>query len=135
MKTKTSPPLTLEAVAEHFEQWRSNKKKGERIPESLWFEAIGLASDYPLSRVCRDLHLCATDLKRHQSALSSGKERAVSRSESSFVEIEHAMVDQAMRPNTRPVFIEMERPDGLRLRVQPANSADMLALMARFMEV
>ena len=71
MKTKTSPPLTLEAVAKHFEQWRSNKKKGERIPESLWFEAIGLASDYPLSRVCRDLHLCATDLKRHQSALSS----------------------------------------------------------------
>jgi len=135
MKTKTSPPLTLEAVAKHFEQWRSNKKKGERIPESLWFEAIGLASDYPLSRVCRDLHLCATDLKRHQSALSSGKERAVSRSESSFVEIEHAMVDQAIRPSARPVLMEMERPDGLRLRIQPTNSADMLALMARFMEV
>ena len=135
MKTKTSPPLTLEAVAEHFEQWRSNKKKGERIPESLWFEAIGLISDYPLSRVCRALHLCATDLKRHQAALSADKELAVSGAERFFVEIDRGIVDQAIRPSARPVLMEMERPDGLRLRVQPANSADMLALMARFMEV
>jgi hypothetical protein len=31
--------LTLEAVAEHFEQWRRNKKKGERIsglPSFYW---------------------------------------------------------------------------------------------------
>ena len=51
------------------------------------------------------------------------------------MEIEHAMVDQAIRPSARPVLMEMERPDGLRLRIQPSNSADMLALMARFMEV
>jgi hypothetical protein len=135
MKTKTTPPLTLEAVAEHFERWRSNKKKGERIPEFLWFEAIGLISDYPLSGVCRALHLCATDLKRHQAALSADKELAVSGSERSFVEIDPAVVDQAIRPSARPVLMEMERPDGLRLRIQPTNSADMLALMARFMEV
>jgi hypothetical protein len=79
VKTLTKPPLTLEAVADHFERWRSNKKKGERIPEALWFEAVGLVTDYPLSRVCRTLHLCATDLKRHQAALSASKELAVAR--------------------------------------------------------
>ena len=135
MKTPIESPLTLEEVAEHFEQWRRGKKKGERIPEALWFEAVGLVTDYRLSRVCRALRLCATDLKRHQAALSAGKELAVARSERSFVEIDPAVVDQAMRPGGTPVLMELERPDGLRLRMQPANSSDMLALMARFMEV
>jgi len=85
--------------------------------------------------VCRTLHLCATDLKRHQAALSADKELTVSGAERSFVEIAPAVVDQAMRSGGTPVLIELERPDGLRLRIQPTNSADMLALMARFMEV
>jgi len=135
MKKKNTPSLTLEVVTEHYERWRRNKKKGERIPEPLWVEAIELVSDYPFSRVCRALHLCATDLKRHQAALSAGKELTVSGSERSFVEIDPAVVDQAMRPGGMPVLMELERPDGLRLRMQPANSTDMLALMARFMEV
>ncbi len=42
MKAPIESPLTLEAVAGHFEQWRRNKKKGERIPEHLWSEAIDL---------------------------------------------------------------------------------------------
>jgi len=135
MKKKNTPSLTLEVVTEHYERWRRNKKKGERIPEPLWVEAIELVSDYPFSRVCRALHLCATDLKRHQAALSAGKELTVSGSERPFVEIDPAVVDQAMRPGGMPVLMELERPDGLRLRMQPANSTDMLALMARFMEV
>ncbi len=135
MKIKTTPSLTLEAVAEHFEQWRSNKKKGERIPEFLWAEAIGLISDYPLSRVCRVLHLCAKDLKRHQAALSADKALADCGAERSFVEIDRGIVDQALSASAAAVLMEMERPDGLRLRIQPSNSADMLALMTRFMEV
>ena len=134
MKTITRHPLALEEVADHFEQWRSNKKKGERISEDLWLEAIGLVSDYPLSQVCRALRLCATDLKRHQAALSAGKELAVPQSKKSFVEIDRGIVDQAMRPSATAVLMEIKRPDGLRLRIQPTNSADMLALMARFME-
>jgi hypothetical protein len=135
MKKKNTPSLTLEVVTEHFERWRSNKKKGERIPAPLWIEAIRLVSDYPFSRVCRALHLCATDLKRHQAALSAGKELAVCGSERSFVEIDCGIVDQVTRPSARSVVMEIERPDGLRLRLQPANSTDMLALMVRFMEV
>ncbi len=135
MNKMTESPLALEEVIEHFERWRAAKKKGERIPKRLWIEAIGLLSEYTVSQVCRALHLCATDLKRHQSALSSGKGVRVACSEKSFVEIDRAIVDQTINPSVRPVLMEMERPDGLRLRIQPANSADMLALMARFMEV
>ena len=135
MKALTTSPLTLEEVSEHFERWRTHKTKGERIPESLWFEAIKLVSDYPLSRVCRALRLSATDLKRRKTALCAGKELAFPGSERSFVEIDRAIVDRAMRPSVTPGLMEMERPDGLRLRFQPANNADMLALMTRFMEV
>ena len=42
MKTPIESPLTLEEVAEHFEQWRRGKKKGERIPQQLWREAVVL---------------------------------------------------------------------------------------------
>jgi len=135
MKTLTNPPLALLEVVEHFQRWRSSKQKGERIPERLWIEAIGLVPEYTISQVCRALHLCATDLKRHQSELSSGKEVAAACSDHSFVEIDRAIVDQTIKPSVSPGLMEIERPDGLRLRINPTNSADMLVLMTRFMEV
>ena len=135
MKARTEYRLTLEEVAEHFAEWRSQKKKGERIPARLWSEAIELLSDYPISLVTRTLHLCATDLKRHQAALPGIGDQGVHRCEMSFVEVDREAVDRAMRPSSLPVWMEMERPDGLRLRIQPANGTEVLALMARFMEV
>jgi len=43
--------LTLEEVAAHFGHCRREKKKGERIPDQLWSEAIALAKDDGLSQV------------------------------------------------------------------------------------
>ncbi len=135
MKTMTNSPLAMKEVVEHFERWRGNKKKGARIPKRLWVEAVGLVPEYTISQVCRALHLCATGLKRHQSALSPSQEVAVARSDNSFVEIDRAVVDQAVNPSGMPGLMEIKRPDGLRLRIQPTNSADMLVLMTHFMEV
>ena len=42
MTTPNPSVLTLEAVAEHFAQWREIKTARERIPEPLWREAIEL---------------------------------------------------------------------------------------------
>jgi hypothetical protein len=42
MQPSMESPLTLEAVADRFAQWRSGKKKGKRIPEPLWHEAVEL---------------------------------------------------------------------------------------------
>ena len=66
MKAPIESPLTLEAVAEHFEQWRSNKKKGERIPEQLWSEAIDLVGTYGVSQVTRTLRLGGADLNKRR---------------------------------------------------------------------
>ena len=135
MKARDKSGLTLEEVAEHFAEWRTDKKRGERIPARLWSEAIDLLCAHPISLVSRTLHLCAKDLKKHQAALATITDREVPRSEIAFVEVDREVVDRAIRPSSSTAWMEMERPDGLRLRLQPANGADVLALVRRFMEV
>ena len=135
MKAPIESTLTLEEVTEHFEQWRTRKKNGERIPEQLWNEAVSLVDIYGVSQVSRTLRLGGSDLNKRRGIVEASQRRQGPSGETAFVEIDPAVVDQAMRPGGTPVLMELERPDGLRLRMQPANSTDMLALMARFMEV
>ena len=133
MKAVESKTLTLETVAKHFQDWRSKKKKGERIPDRLWLESIALLSNYSLNRVARTLHLCADDIKKRQHALSAQSGlRTPSPSEMTFVEIDHTLVDAATR---RSAVLELERPDGVRLRIQPETVADALALFERYLRV
>jgi hypothetical protein len=101
MKTSMAATLTLEEVSEQFDQWRRNKKRGERIPQRLWCAAIGLLSRYPITQITRTLHLSGADLRKHQAVLPADKDQGVSGSPVSFVEIEEALVDQALRPKTR----------------------------------
>jgi hypothetical protein len=135
MKSAQSRALTLEEVTEHFEQWRSHKKEGERIPQRLWSEAIGLLCDYPISRVVRTLRLCGADLKKHQAQLSDNKSKPDAGSGMSFMEIDASLIEPTLRPVVSAVVIELHRPDGLRLRVESANTTDMLVLAERLMEV
>jgi hypothetical protein len=133
MKTVESKTLTLETVANHFQQWRSEKNKGERIPDRLWLESIALLSDHSLNRVARTLHLCAADIKKHQHALSAQSSLATPDStEMTFVEIDRTRVDAAV---ARGTLLELERADGIRLRVQAQSPADTLALFERFLRL
>lgn len=133
MKSAQLKSFILEEVAAHFAQWRRHKKKGERIPEPLWCEAIGLLCDYPITRVVRTLRLSATDLKKHQRELSDTKRVQETGSATGFVELDSALLGPALSSVANPVVIELHRPDGLRLRVESASGAELLALAARFM--
>jgi hypothetical protein len=135
MKTIVKPALSLEEVARHFEQWRSTKDKGERIPERLWSEAVGLLSVYSLCQVTRALRLDWVKLKRHWRTGDSGKGSERTGGAMAFVEIDTSGVDQTRMPSPGGVEIELERADGLRLRLPRAERADMLALVERFMGV
>ncbi len=131
MKAVESKTLTLETVAKHFQEWRSKKKKGERIPDQLWSESIALLSDYSLNRIARSLHLCRADIKKRQDALSAEKSLTTPVSpEMTFVEIDRTLVGAA---TVRAALMELERPDGLRLRIQPETPATTLALFERFL--
>ncbi len=132
MKAIESETLALETVTKHFEEWRSKKKKGEQIPDRLWSESVSLLTDYSLNRIARTLHLCAKDIKKHRDALSPQSALTTPGSEITFVEIDQPLLGAAA---ARTALMELERPDGLRLRIQPTTGADVLALVTRFMEV
>ncbi len=134
MKAPYEFPLTLETVAAHFEQWRRNKKKGERIPEQLWSEAIDLVGRYGVSQVTRTLRLSGTDLNKRRGMVGTGQQRRSQGTKGAFVEIEPAVVQRAAGPSvSASPWMELERPDGFRLRIRPTDGADMLALMDRFL--
>jgi hypothetical protein len=125
--------LTLEVVAEHFQEWRSGKKNGERIPERLWREAVSLVDSYGVSQVCRALRLSGTDLNERRGVKGIGERRRSAASKSPFVEVERA----SLAPNddrlSAAMGVELERPDGARLRIQ-GGGVDLLAVIGRFLE-
>jgi hypothetical protein len=136
VKLAQSRALTLEAVVEHFEAWRREKKKGERIPDDLWSEAIALLSDYSVSEVVKTLRLCGADLRKRQATFSASKSLQRPRSEMPFVELDRTLMGEAepLRQTVKPVLIELERADGSRVRIRQAlSSAETLALVERFM--
>ena len=130
MKARIESALTLDEVTEHFAQWRRNKKKGERIPQPLWNEAIELVETHGVSQVTRALRLSATDLNKHRGIAGTRQRRQAPVAEAAFVEVEHAPIPVS---SADALWMELERPDGMRLRIRPAQGLDMLALVARFM--
>ena len=135
MKKFIGATFTLEEVAEHFKQWRNVKKKGERIPERLWSEAIALVGTYGVSQVAQSLHLSGTDLNKRRGIVGTGKRRRGAGGKTVFMEVAPARVDQTLGAQTDTAWMELERPDGLRLRIRPSGGADLLALVDRFMGV
>ena len=135
MKTSIVASLTLKEVAKHFKQWRSVKKQGERIPDHLWSEAVGLLGTYGVSQVTRTLRLSGTDLNKRRGIIGGSQRRQGPCAGTTFVEIDPTLVDQALVTDVTAAWMELERPDGLRLRIQSTRSADMLALAERFMGV
>jgi hypothetical protein len=130
MKARIESTLTLEEVAEHFERWRRNKKRGDRIPQPLWDEAIGLVETHGISQVTRTLRLSATDLNKRRGIVRASQRRQTLIAETAFVEVERAPIPVS---DTEAMWMELERPDGMRLRIRPSQGVDMLALVDRFM--
>jgi hypothetical protein len=133
MNARIDRRLTLEEVGEHLTQWRRGKDKGERIPEQLWSEALGLLDSHGISRVSRTLRLSYTELDKRRAIIEAGQRRQGRGEETAFVEIDRTLMDQAARPEAAAVWMELERPDGMRLRIRPTHGVDMLALVDRFM--
>jgi len=134
MKAPIESPLTLEVVAEHFEQWRRGKKKGGRIPQQLWREAVGLVDTYGVSQVTRTLRLSGRDLNQRRGIFGASQCRQGSGEKTAFVEIDTVVMDQTFRPEPGATWMEVERPDWWRLRIRPSGGAELLALLERFME-
>jgi len=130
-----TPPLTMEEVAAHFEDWRRQRRRGERIPEQLWSEAIALVADYGLSQVTRRLRLSGRDLNRRRGIVGSGRRRRRAEQPAAFVEFVPEVDVQTQRQQSTAVCLELIRPDGLRLRIEPGEGIEPRAVLERFMEM
>ena len=140
MNAPIKSTLTLETVGEHFARWRSSKKKGEPIPEQLWREAIDLVDGCGLgiSQVTRTLRLSGSDLNKRRGIIGGtrcrkGTDVNDTHAGATFMEIDGKDVVQVSGLKETAAWLELQRPDGLRLRIHPGEGSELLALVDRFM--
>lgn len=121
----------LSHVTQQFAQWRQSRAnpRGSRIPEPLWTEALTLADVLPLTRVARQLGLKPHTLKRRRGDPAGPAVSAPPQRPAPFVEVTAAVGPLATAE------VEVQRPDGARLRLTYHDAAPALApLLQTFLE-
>jgi hypothetical protein len=119
----------LDQLAGQFEHWRRTRSHpAERIPQRLWKQAAALARVLPYCRVAQHLRVSPRDLKKRMTTLPDSTSVPTSR----FVEVPPT---PAWPPATQGMEIELERPDGTRLRLRcPESTSPVAALVRTFLE-
>ena len=129
----TEPLLQAEPaladLAEQFEQWRRTRATAqERIPQPLWDQAVVLTTVLPCSQVAKRLRLSPTDLKKQCLARQGSRVTETSPPHPGFIEVMAHGVGAAA---STPTLIEVERPDGARLRLHYRTAPPPLATVLR----
>ena len=132
----SDPDLTMAEVAVHFEAGGRRSEEGNGSPGSSGRRRSRWCKDNGLSQVTRRLRLSGRDLNKRCGILGSGRRRA-RRAEPpvAFVELAPEVVVQTQRRRSTPGCLELIRPDGLRLRIEPGDGIEPRAVLERFMEV
>jgi hypothetical protein len=122
----------LAQLAIRFDQWSDDRAtRRERIPDSLWEQAVALTTVLPLSQVAKCLRISWRDLHQHCTAhLAPAVEP--SSTALSFVELPATPV---WPMPTLTAEIELQRTDGARLRIHYHEpQPPLVALMRTFLE-
>jgi hypothetical protein len=130
--SRLSPAQAEEALTHlthQFAQWRQSRTTARgRIPKPLWAQAITLAQVLPCTRVAKQLGLTPQALKRRRDATRSTLAPTPPSHFPHFVE-----VAAAWRVPTAEV--EIQRPDGARLRITYHDASPTLTpLLHTFLE-
>ena len=123
-RTPNTIPAEIEATRIKFEKWRNGRTSQERIPESLWSEAVGLARRYGTWPAARALRLDYNKLKERAIA---GNQRPALNSTTTFVEV--------IPPGAgvSSCIVEMENGRGARMRIEwKGGGADLTGLSRTF---
>ena len=122
----------LADLAEQFERWRQTRATGqERIPPRLWDQAVALSTVLPGSRVARRLRVRSTDLRKRARVKPAPGTTEGTGPTPAFVEVAVPWPGPATPGIT---LIEVERPDGARLRVQYRDAPPLAAVLRAFLE-
>ncbi len=116
-------PARLLRLERRFAEWRRTRKRGERIPLSLWKSAAKLAAKYGLNQTATVLKLDYVSLKSHFNRHNSDSESAT------FVELPSPTISPAIE-----CVIEFEDGAGASMRVHLKGNdvPDVLALGRSF---
>ena len=128
-----SPAQAEEALTHfthHFAQWRQNRRTPRgRIPQWLWAHAVALTATFSVTRVAKQLGRTPQARKRRREALTGTSTSAPSPQAPQFVEVAAAW----RNPTTA---VEIQRPDGTRLRITYSEASPALVpLLQTFLEV
>ena len=124
-KKKSKEKQRLEAVQAQFYDWRKNRKKRDRIPESLWDAAVSLADGFSINELSKALHLNHSSLKdRIESIPKSPTEEIFP---STFIEL------PPLNPpaDSLEVNLEFEKA-GARMKVHVEGPIDIVSLVQTF---
>ena len=107
----------LTQLTHHFAQWRQSRPTPRsRIPAGLWARAVALTATFSVSRVANQLGLTPSALKRQRTALQG---TAAPPELPQFVEVTPAW-------RTPATEVEIQRPDGTRLRITYSDASPAL---------
>jgi hypothetical protein len=130
------PPLSpaqaeeaLTHLTHHFAQWRQSRRTPRgRIPHGLWAQAVALTATLSVTRVAHQLGLTPHVLKRRREALNGMPAPTSPPQAPHFVEVAPVW-------RTPATEVEIQRPDGSRLRITYSDSAPVLVpLLQTFLE-
>jgi hypothetical protein len=132
MKTATLIPAQAEhqltQVAHRFDHWRQTRTTpAEPIPPYLWEQAIALTATVPITRVATRLRVSGGELKKRCAAHHAVRSAPASTT-LSFVEVTATPVRLTPTAGTE---IELQRPDGTRLRIHTHEPQLPLATLVR----
>ena len=123
-RTRGTIPAEIEATKLKFERWRQRRTGQERIPETLWSEAVEMARRYGTWTAAKVLRLDYNKLK--QGAVA-GKQRRALNTPTTFVEV----IPPAAAVSS--CIVEMENGRGARMRIEwKGAAADLTALSRTF---
>jgi len=117
-------PKDLAQGRSQFQAWRASRKRGRRIPQTLWTLAVRLVQTHGLSRTATALGLDYYRLKKQAEKTADQPQS----SSTAFVELPSPVV-----VGKQGVF-ELDNGAGARMRVQLLgyDAADVVALLRNF---
>ena len=133
----TEPFLQAEPVladlAKQVEHWRQmHSVAPEPLPARFWEQAVVLATWLPGSQVAERLHLSPTELQERCLARQEARLAEAASPHPGFVEVTPAGLETPAV--LQAAVIEVERPDGVRLRLQYQDAPPLAVILRAFLE-
>ena len=112
---------SLKEVHDLFEEWRSSRNRGSKIPEDLWKAAVSLTESHSLNQISQSLRVEYNQLRKRVE-----RYRSIHNDENPCTAGSMGFVELSVSPTVSgsECVIELERSDGARMRMSLKGSVN-----------